>query len=64
MLAGPGALTTSRGGRPYTLHDLQDLDDRCREAARSIGLDVPEIVFQLAPAPRIYDIAARGLPGR
>ncbi|MGE4164017.1 MAG: SpoVR family protein [Vicinamibacterales bacterium] len=50
--------------RSYDLAELQRLDDHCREAAAAIGLDVPEILFHLAPAERIYDIAARGLPGR
>lgn len=55
-------------GRPatprYDLAELQRLDDECRAAAAAIGLHVPEVVFHLAPAERIYDIAARGLPGR
>ena len=48
----------------YDLAELQQLDDECRAAAAGLGLDVPEVVFHLAPAERIYDIAARGLPGR
>ncbi|MEZ5409499.1 MAG: SpoVR family protein [Acidimicrobiales bacterium] len=48
----------------YDLAELQRLDDECRAAAAGLGLDVPEVVFHLAPAERIYDIAARGLPGR
>jgi len=50
--------------RAYDLAELQRLDDECRAAAAGLGLDVPEVVFHLAPAERIYDIAARGLPGR
>lgn len=48
----------------YSLSDLQDLDERCRWIAGELGLDVPEVVFHYAPAERVYDIAARGLPGR
>lgn len=50
--------------RTYDLHELQRLDEKCRAAAADLGLEVPEIVFHLAPAEQIYDIAARGLPGR
>ncbi len=49
---------------PYDLADLQRLDDGCRTAAASLGLEVPEVVFHFASAERIYDVAARGLPGR
>jgi stage V sporulation protein R len=56
--------TGRRAVRNYDLAELQRLDDECRLAAASIGLDVPEVVFHLAPAERIYDIAARGVPGR
>lgn len=48
----------------YGLEDLQDIDDECRQIALDMGMVVPEIVFHYAPAERIYDIAARGLPGR
>ena len=48
----------------YTLDDLQRIDEECQAAARGLGLVVPEVVFHYAPAERIYDIAARGLPGR
>jgi stage V sporulation protein R len=53
-----------RGVRNYDLGELQRLDDECRAAAAGIGLEIPEVVFHFAPAERIYDIAARGLPGR
>lgn len=53
-----------RSTKAYGLDDLQRLDDECRALAAALGLDVPEVVFHFAPAERIYDIAARGLPGR
>ena len=53
-----------RSNKAYGLDDLQRLDDECRALAAALGLDVPEVVFHFAPAERIYDIAARGLPGR
>jgi stage V sporulation protein R len=53
-----------RGMRTYDLAELARLDDEVRAATADLGLDVPEIVFHFAPAERIYDIAARGLPGR
>ena len=48
----------------YTLADLQAIDEQCQEHARLLGLVVPEVVYHYASAERIYDIAARGLPGR
>ena len=53
-----------RSTKAYGLEDLQRLDDECRTLAAALGLEVPEGVFHFAPAERIYDIAARGLPGR
>lgn len=48
----------------YTTADLQEIDDRCQEIARELGFDVPPIVYHLLRSTEIYDIAARGLPGR
>jgi stage V sporulation protein R len=50
--------------RTYDLDELQRLDDVCRQTARDLGFEPPEVVFHLAPADRVYDLAARGLPGR
>ncbi len=48
----------------YSLSDLGDIDEECQARARELGLVVPEIVYHYASAERIYDVAARGLPGR
>lgn len=48
----------------YTLEDLQILDDLALTEAKTMGLEPPETLFHLAQAEEIYDIAARGLPGR
>jgi stage V sporulation protein R len=48
----------------YTVADLQELDDRCEAIAAQLGFEVPPIVYHLMRSTEIYDIAARGLPGR
>lgn len=48
----------------YDETDLQRLDDRCIELASEFGLEPPKTLFSLVPAEDMYDIAARGLPGR
>jgi stage V sporulation protein R len=48
----------------YTLEDLQILDDKCLQEALAMGLRPPPTMFHLVQAEEIYDIAARGLPGR
>lgn len=48
----------------YTLEDLQVLDDKCLKEALAMGLKPPPTMFHLVQAEEIYDIAARGLPGR
>jgi stage V sporulation protein R len=51
-------------GAPYTTADLQEVDDRCGELAAELGFDAPPVVYHLMRSTEIYDIAARGLPGR
>jgi stage V sporulation protein R len=44
--------------------ELRRLDRRAHAAALRNGLEPCETIFQLASADRMYDIVARGLPGR
>ncbi len=46
------------------LDELRRLDRRAYAAAVRNGLEPCETIFQLASADRMYDIVARGLPGR
>ena len=46
------------------LDELRRLDRRAYAAALRNGLEPCETIFQLASADRMYDIVARGLPGR
>lgn len=48
----------------YTLEDLQVFEDRCQIEAAKLGFTIPETLFHLVQAEEMYDIAARGLPGR
>ena len=48
----------------YTATDLQEVDERCGEVAAELGFDSPPVVYHLMRSSEIYDIAARGLPGR
>jgi stage V sporulation protein R len=49
----------------YTLADLQDVDERCREvAADELGFDVPEVIYHLVAPEEVYFAAANGLPAR
>lgn len=48
----------------YTLDDLQHLDELCFAEAQTLGLAPPETLFHLVQSEEMYDIAARGLPGR
>jgi stage V sporulation protein R len=48
----------------YTTTDLQGIDDRCLQIAAELGFDAPPVVYHLMRSGEIYDIAARGLPGR
>lgn len=48
----------------YTAEDLNLLDEQCQEIALELGLPLPEVFFELVQAEDMYDIAARGLPGR
>jgi len=49
---------------PYTAADLQAVDERCLAIAGEMGFDAPPVVYHLMRSSEIYDIAARGLPGR
>lgn len=51
-------------GGAYTLSTLQELEEQCQVKAAKLGLEVPETLFHLVQAEEMYDIAARGLPGR
>jgi stage V sporulation protein R len=57
-------VSAGRGEVPYTAADLQEVDDSCQAIAAEIGFDVPPIMYHLMRSTEIYDIAARGLPGR
>lgn len=48
----------------YGVGELQEVDGRCQEIAGELGFELPEIVYHLMRSSEIYDIAARGLPGR
>jgi stage V sporulation protein R len=48
----------------YTTTDLQAVDERCQQIAAELGFDAPPVVYHLMRSSEIYDIAARGLPGR
>jgi stage V sporulation protein R len=48
----------------YGAADLQEVDDRCQEIAAELGFDAPPVVYHLMRSTEVYDIAARGLPGR
>jgi stage V sporulation protein R len=48
----------------YSLEDLQVLDDKCLQEALALGLSPPDTMFHLVESEEMYDIAARGLPGR
>jgi stage V sporulation protein R len=48
----------------YTSNDLQEVDERCLQIAAELGFDAPPVVYHLMRSSEIYDIAARGLPGR
>jgi stage V sporulation protein R len=48
----------------YTTTDLQAVDERCQQIAAELGFDAPPVVYHLMRSGEIYDIAARGLPGR
>ena len=48
----------------YGTAELQDIDDRCQEVAGELGFDAPPVVYHLMRSTEVYDIAARGLPGR
>jgi stage V sporulation protein R len=49
----------------YTLADLQEIDERCREiAVEQIGFDAPEVVYHLVRPEEVYFAASNGLPAR
>lgn len=49
----------------YTLTDLQEIDDRCREiAAAELGFDAAEVIYHLVRPEEVYFAAANGLPAR
>lgn len=49
----------------YTLADLQEIDDRCREVAASeLGFDIAEVMYHLVRPDEVYFAAANGLPAR
>jgi stage V sporulation protein R len=48
----------------YTADDLNELDERCQVIASELGLSLPPTLFELVQPDDMYDIAARGLPGR
>ncbi len=49
----------------YTISDLQEVDERCREIAiEELGFDVPEVIYHLVRPEEVYFAAANGLPAR
>lgn len=48
----------------YTVEDLQRFDEICLAEAEKLGLELPPTMFHLVQAEEMYDISARGLPGR
>lgn len=48
----------------YTLSTLQEIEEKAQIEADKLGLYVPETLFHLVQAEEMYDVAARGLPGR
>jgi stage V sporulation protein R len=49
----------------YTVSDLQDVDERCREiAVAELGLNVPDVIYHLVRPEEVYFAAANGLPAR
>jgi stage V sporulation protein R len=49
----------------YTLGDLQEIDERCREiAVGELGFDAAEVVYHLVRPEEVYFAAANGLPAR
>lgn len=48
----------------YNLDDIQQLDELCYQEALTMGIDPPNVLFHLVQSEEMYDIAARGLPGR
>lgn len=48
----------------YTADDLAALEEACLREAEALGLHPPAVVFHLVPAEVVYDVSARGLPGR
>jgi stage V sporulation protein R len=49
----------------YTIEDLQEVDERCREIATAeLGFEIPEVIYHLVRPEEIYFAAANGLPAR
>jgi len=48
----------------YTLEDLREIEERCRELAGELGFEVPEVIFHLVRPEEVYFAAANGLPAR
>jgi stage V sporulation protein R len=49
----------------YTLADLQEIDERCREiAVAELGFDAEDVIYHLVSPEEVYFAAANGLPAR
>lgn len=49
----------------YTLADLQQIDERCREiAVAELGFDADDVIYHLVRPEEVYFAAANGLPAR
>jgi stage V sporulation protein R len=49
----------------YTVTELQEIEQRCREiAVDELGFDPPEVVYHLVRPDEVYYAAANGLPAR
>lgn len=50
---------------PYSVADLQRVDERCREiAAAELGIECDEVIYHLVSPEEVYFAAANGLPAR
>ncbi len=61
---GPGRREPDWNRSECTLEDLRWVEEECLVEARKLGMNPPETLFHLCSAEEIYDVAARGLPGR
>lgn len=49
---------------PYSLAELQEVEERCRAIASDLGVEPGDVVYHLARPEEVYFAAANGLPAR